>query len=656
MKQILIIFISALFLLSSCKKEEEIKVEELVLLSLKAGTVDIAFDQTNTNIPYLENFSAEFNYALDTNNISEFVYLRDDANNSVRLTFHLSDDEKSIEMTPKENLLPSKNYFFVFSQNLKGSNGEVFRSKEILFTTDQGSLILLSASLGEKTLMDNSRVKDCPRELSIKITFNKPLNKESITANSVRVVYGGNNIPLIYSFEDADKTLIISSSNPLVHLQRHLLDLSNGILGVDASVFAGFSKHFYTELDTVPKYPLISDEELLTLIQRQTFKYFWDFGHPVSGMARERNTSGDVVTTGGTGFGIMAIPVAIERGFISRSEGIERIEKIVNFLNEADRFHGAWSHWLNGSTGQAIAFSQKDNGGDLVETSFLVQSLLSIRQYLNPSDTQESDIISMINKLWEEVEWTWYTRDQNVLYWHWSPNYEWDMNMQIRGYSECLITYILAASSPTYPISAEVYHSGWAGNGQIINGNSYYGIELPVGYSYGGPLFFAHYSFMGLDPRNLQDNYANYWTQNTHHSLINHAYCEANPKSYVGYSSEAWGLTASDNQNGYSAHSPTNDLGVITPTAALSSLPYSPEQSMKAIRFFYYTIGDKLWGDYGFYDAYNITESWVASSYLAIDQGPIIVMIENHRTGLLWNLFMTCPEINTGLEKLSFSH
>jgi hypothetical protein len=410
-------------------------------------------------------------------------------------------------------------------------------------------------------------------------------------------------------------------------------------------------------VDESPKFPVVTDEALLTLVQQQTFKYFWDFAHPVSGMARERNTSGDVVTSGGTGFGLMAMIVAIERGFISRSEGIERLKKIVTFLSSADRFHGTWPHWLNGSTGKVIPFSADDDGGDLVETSFLIQGLLTVREYLNPGVTEENNLIADINALWQTVEWDWYTRDgQDVLYWHWSPRVGWAMNHQVRGHNETLITYVLAASSPTYAIEVNVYHKGYAKEGAIANGKTFYGKVLPLGEDFGGPLFFSHYSFLGLDPRNLEDAYASYWTQNVNHTLINRSYVIDNPKDFIGYSENSWGLTASDNHQGYSAHSPLNDLGVITPTAALSSFPYTPGQSMEALKFFYYTIGDKLWGAYGFYDAFNSTEGWYADSYLAIDQGPIIVMIENYRTGLLWDLFMSAPEVQQGLTDLGFTY
>lgn len=401
----------------------------------------------------------------------------------------------------------------------------------------------------------------------------------------------------------------------------------------------------------------LTDDKLLDLVQHQTFKYFYDFAHPVSGMARERNSNLDTVTSGGTGFGLMAMLVGMERGFVTRQEGIAHIEKILGFLESCDRYHGVWPHWLNGSTGKVIPFSPKDNGADLVETAFLVQGLITVREYLRERDTTERALIERINTLWQEVEWDWFTQGgQEVLYWHWSPEFNWEMNHAIRGHNETLITYVLAASSPTHPIDSLVYHKGYARNGEIVNGSEYFGIELPLGEAMGGPLFFSHYSFLGLDPRNLSDAYANYWEQHVNHTLINRQYCIDNPRGYLGYGENCWGLTASDNHEFYSAHSPTNDLGVISPTAAISSIPYTPEYSIQAIRHFYYELGDMLWGEYGFHDAFNLTEKWRADSYLAIDQGPIVVMIENYRSGLLWDLYMSAPEIGPGLKKLGFSY
>ena len=403
---------------------------------------------------------------------------------------------------------------------------------------------------------------------------------------------------------------------------------------------------------------LLSDDELLEKVQQQTFKYFWDFAGTNSGLAKERSQADayggegrNIVTMGGSGFGLAAFPVAVERGWVYRSQAIQRLEKILDFLETIPTYHGAYSHWYLDNTAQTRPLGDMDDGGDLVETAFLMQGLLINRQYFS----EETSIVNRITALWEAVEWDWYTKEENVLYWHWSTNFGFQKNLKIQGWNESLIVYVLAASSPTYSIQPEVYHQGWTSNGSMVHDRQHYGINLPLGPAFGGPLFFAHYSFIGLDPRNLSDQYANYWEQNRAHSLIHYNYAIDNPKNFEGYGENSWGFTASDNFDGYSAHSPTNDLGVITPTAALSSFPYTPEESMKAVRYFYEERGNELWGPYGFYDAFSEEENWVANGYLAIDQGPIISMIENHRTGLLWELFMADEEIQAGLTRLDFN-
>ena len=405
----------------------------------------------------------------------------------------------------------------------------------------------------------------------------------------------------------------------------------------------------------------LSDSALMDLVQKQTIRYFWDFAHPVSGMARERsnrtfNYGDEVVTTGGTGFGVMALIVGVERKWLERDTVARHLLKMVKFLEKADSYHGAFPHWHNGETGKTIPFSRKDDGADLVETSFLIQGLLCVREYFDQMNPLENELRHRITSLWNEVEWDFFTRDgRDVLYWHWSPNNGWSMDFALHGYNEALITYVLAASSKNYGIGRNVYDKGWAMSNFFFNGRKFYDHTLPLGFDYGGPLFFAHYSFLGLSPKGLKDRYANYWEQNVNHTLINRAYCIDNPKDYKGYGAHSWGLSAGDDYAGYSAHSPTNDNGTITPTAALSSFPYTPEYSMQAMRYFYESQGDKLWGKYGFKDGFSDSKNWYADSYLAIDQGPIVVMIENYRSGLLWNLFMKIPEIQLGLKKLGFS-
>ncbi|GHT22313.1 hypothetical protein AGMMS4957_12350 [Bacteroidia bacterium] len=409
----------------------------------------------------------------------------------------------------------------------------------------------------------------------------------------------------------------------------------------------------------------ITDEELLDLVERRTFNYFWDGAEPVSGLACERihidgdypEHDQDVVTSGGSGFGILAILAGIERQYITKEQGLERFEKILTFLENADSFHGAFPHWWYGPTGKVKPFGQKDNGGDLVETAFLFQGLLAAHQYYLNGSEREKNVAARIDRLWKRVEWDWYQHGEKVLYWHWSPEYEWVMNFPVRGYNECLIMYVLAAASPTHTISAETYHQGWAENGAIVSPHTVEDFDLNMRYqgTLAGPLFWAHYSFLGLDPNGLKDRYADYFQEMKNYTLINRAYCIRNPKQYAGYGTDCWGLTASYSVKGYAAHAPneTNDRGVISPTAALSSIVYTPQESMEVIRYLY-NKGNAVWGKYGFYDAFSETDSWYQPRYLAIDQGPTAVMLENHRSGLLWKLFMSHPDVQAGLKKLGF--
>ncbi|MEO4922830.1 glucoamylase family protein [Bacteroides uniformis] len=409
-----------------------------------------------------------------------------------------------------------------------------------------------------------------------------------------------------------------------------------------------------------------SDDEMLDYIQKVHLNYMWDGAEPTSGLARERiHLDGDypekdqnVVTTGGSGFGIAGLLVGIERGFIPREEGVKRLTKIADYLKRADRFHGVWPHWLYGPTGKVKPFGQKDNGGDLVESCFLMQSLLCVRQYFRDGNEQEKALAEKIDQLWKEMEFSWYQNGKDVIYWHWSPEYNWEMNFPLEGYNEALIVYVLAASSPTYPVPASAYHNGWARGGGDRSDSAPYGLPLELKHNgaekLGGPLFWAQYSHIGLDPRNLSDRYANYWNVVRNHALSNYRYCVENPKQYKGYGEDCWGLTASYSTKGYAAHCPgDNDHGVITPTAALSSFPYTPEESMRALKYFY-SKGDWIWGKYGFYDAFSEGSDWTVPRYLAIDQCTIAPMIENYRSGLLWKLFMSCPEVQEGLQKLGF--
>lgn len=502
------------------------------------------------------------------------------------------------------------------------------------------------------------KLMDVSRRPVIKLSFNAPVDLVTARTSVVLLNAQADIVATQYRTENADSTLVMELNTDLAYFTQHVVQVNNTLKSRSgASISNTGTISFFTLIDPSDKFPRISDAQLLDSVQRRTLTFFWEDGHPISGMARERNASGDIVTSGGTGFGIMAMISGVHRGFITRVEARDRITKITDFLlTKAVRYHGAYAHWINGSTGATVPFSTNDNGADLVETSYLVQGLLAARQYFDGGTTEETALRSKINTIWEGVEWDWFRRNnENALYWHWSADKGFIMNMKIQGWNECLITYLLAASSPTHSIPLLVYDEGFARNGGMKNGRQFYNITLPLGPDYGGPLFFSHYSFLGVDPRGLKDKWADYEEQVVNHSKINHEYCKLNPRKYYGYSDSCWGLTASDNSTGYSAHSPTNDLGVISPTAALSSMPFTPTESMKALHYFYYVMGDRLWKRNGFVDAFELSKPWFANSFLAIDQGPIVVMIENHRSGLLWDLMKTCPELKSGMKKLGFT-
>lgn len=652
--QRLISFSILLFIFfTSCKKEEPNPPGSLQLARIKVGSSTLSLQGTNEEIAIDSIITIEFNNQLDITTVTKNISLSANLKNNLPYDIEYLNNNMTVKLMLDQPLDYITNYLIRITNEIKGASGEDFPGIDVSFATVNGKLLITSITLNGENFSTSYRLQDISfTDISLEIEFSEPLDPADY--QSYFILSGS--IPISLNLSEADKKVTITNQAELSDYTRYYFTISSNLESANGFSSGGFVNWFYTAVDSSLKFPLISDEELLGLIQQQTFRYFYDFAHPSCGLARERNTSGDVVTIGGSGFGVMALIVGMERGYITRAEGIAHLDKMLGFLEVCDRYHGVWPHWLNGVTGETVPFSPLDDGGDLVETSYMIEGLYTMRQYLDSNNIEEKDLIGRINALADSVEYDWFTRGEDVLYWHWSPNTGWAVNVKISGYNETLITYVMAATSVTHPITAEVYHKGYARNGGIMNGNTYYGYRLPLGEPYGGPLFFTHYTFLGLNPQNLQDIYANYWEQNVNQSLINWAYCADNPKTYVGYNAHSWGLTASDNPWGYSAHSPLNDMGVITPTAALSAIAYTPEQSLDAIRHFYYILGDRLWGEYGFYDAFDVNEGWWATSYIAIDQGPIICMIENYRTGMLWDLFMSCPEVPEGLEKLGFSY
>ena len=419
----------------------------------------------------------------------------------------------------------------------------------------------------------------------------------------------------------------------------------------------------------------MTDDQLLTMVQEACFRYYWDGAENVSGLAKE-NIPGrpNMIAAGASGFGIMALIVGTERKFITRKQSVERFIKIVSFLERTEKFHGAFSHFIDGPTGKVEPFfGMRDNGGDLVETSFLMEGLLAARAYFNKDNSDEQMIREKITSIWQNIEWDWYRRyaDSKYLYWHWSPDKEWIINHRLTGWNETMVTYLLAIASPTHGVPASLYYNGWANQdstGQqyrvnwggttdgsmYTNGKTYFGIKLDVGVSNGGPLFFTHYSYLGYDPHAITDRYTNYFFNNRNIALINYRYCLKNPGNYKGYGDSCWGLTACIGPLDYLPSEPVagrND-GTIAPTGAVSSFPYTPVESMKALKNYYYNYGTFLWGEYGFRDGFNLSQNWCSQIYMGLNQAPMVVMIENYRTGLIWKLFMSNTDVKKGLEKL----
>jgi hypothetical protein len=423
-----------------------------------------------------------------------------------------------------------------------------------------------------------------------------------------------------------------------------------------AEVRKGGKERFITDKPVSARTRKMNDAELVTSIQEATFRYFWDYAHPESGLTRERYYSGkDGCAIGGTGFGVLAVMVGVDREFITREEGAERLLTMAKFLEKADRYHGAWAHWINGSTGRTINFSKTDDGADIVETALLMQGLLTVRQYFNQNNLVEKELRETITRIWESVEWDWFLKDGYMI-WHWSPNYGFEKNLKVRGYNECMIVYLLGIASPTHPIPAESYYTGWAGHSKYESGETHYGITQPVGPHMGGPLFLSHYSFVCFDPRGKSDKYANYFENAKAITKIHQLYCRDNPGGFKGYNSLVWGLTACYTPDGYRAcHPGKKDNGTIAPTAALGSMPYTPKESMATLKHFYHQLGERLWGPFGFYDSFNLDRNWFSDGYIAIDQGPILCMIENARTGLCWNNFMKNPEIQPMLDAIGWT-
>lgn len=403
----------------------------------------------------------------------------------------------------------------------------------------------------------------------------------------------------------------------------------------------------------------LNRDGLLTEMQRAGFDYFYLFGHPISGLARaSARRDPDVCAIGASGMGFFNLGVGVERGFITRHEGADQALKELTFLSEkAERFHGAFPHFINGRTGKVIPFTKYDDGADLVETGFLMEGVLFAREYFSSPDPEEVEIRKLADDLWRDVEWDWFvdkTGPIPALIWHWSPHYGWKQNLHIIGFNECQIIYVLALASPTHPIAPRCYWDGWE-SGDYGLEHTEFGIHLDLGSRpvTGPPLFVTHFSYLGLDPHQIWFRGRTYFDQFKDFCRVQVRYAESRSNVYKGYG-PLWGITSSAGPDGYKPFAPgIRDTGTLAPTAAIASMPYVPDASIACLLEMYQNYGSELWGPFGFYDSFNLSRNWVSKTYLCIDEGPIAPMIENYRSGMCWKVFMKSKEIPPVLKLLN---
>lgn len=413
------------------------------------------------------------------------------------------------------------------------------------------------------------------------------------------------------------------------------------------------------------------DEAVLDDIQRRHFKYFWELTNSVNGLVPDRanpanNTAASSIAA--TGFGLTAYIVGVERGFITRQQAAERTLTTLRFFADAPQssastdvtgYKGFFYHFLNRDTGYR---DKADTELSTIDTALLLAGVLSSQSYFDGDNETETEIRELADRLYRAVEWKWAMNGGSKMTMGWSPEngflpHVWS------GYNEAMILYILAFGSPD--ASKKIDGSIWNNWTATYHWDKFHGYDM-VNFS---PLFGHQYSHIWVDFKGIRDSYMrgkalDYFENSRRATMSNRAYCIANPKGFKGYGENIWGLTASDGPGGYFGKEGyyargasalwIYDDGTIAPTAAGGSFPFTPEESYNALTAMKKYNGGVLWTQYGFWDAFNPQVDWVAEWWLGIDQGPILIMIENYRTGLVWNLMKKNPYIASGLKAAGF--
>ena len=407
--------------------------------------------------------------------------------------------------------------------------------------------------------------------------------------------------------------------------------------------------------------PALTTEALLDTLQHTAFDYFWNEANPTNGLIKDRSTLSSPCSIASLGFGLSAICIGIDHGWVSRDDGRARIRTALqtlwtkpqgNALSGTIGYKGLYYHFLD----MPGALRTWDCELSTIDTALLFAGIIDAKQYFDTADPVDVEVRALADSIYYRADWEFMRNFAPSIYMGWKPGTGFSTFGQWIGYNEAMILFILALGSPTHPVPATTWTAWTSG----YNWSTQYGQT----YVIFPPLFGHQYSHCWIDFRSIYDTYmANrgitYFENSRRATLAQRAYCIANPSGRVGYGANQWGLTASDGPTGYNARGAPpsqNDDGTISPTAVGGAVPFAPEVAIPALHHLYDTYGPQLFSTYGFRDAFNLTVNpdWYDTDYIGIDQGPIIVMIENYRTGKVWQRFMANPDIQRGLQRAGF--
>ncbi|MDM7914397.1 MAG: glucoamylase family protein, partial [Candidatus Eisenbacteria bacterium] len=403
----------------------------------------------------------------------------------------------------------------------------------------------------------------------------------------------------------------------------------------------------------------LTNEALLDTLQRTAFDFFWNEANPANGLIKDRSTPGSACSIASVGFGLSAILIGIDHGWITRDEGRARIlTTLETFWNGPQGtapdgmigYKGLFYHFLDMNT----ATRTWDCELSTIDSALLFAGILDAREYFTTDDPVDVQVRTLADSLYYRADWNFFRNGNPGILMGWRPGTGFAGFGQWVGYNEAMILYILAIGSPTHPVPASSWNTWTSG----------YHWQTQYGYTYVifPPLFGHQYSHCWIDFRYIQDAHMRgrgitYFENSRRATLAQRNYCIANPFGHIGYGANLWGITACDGPDGYAAHGappPQNDDGTIAPTAPAGSIPFTPDESLAVLQNLYDNYRAMLWGPYGFRDAFNLDRGWWDTDYIGIDQGPIVLMIENYRTGAVWERIERNGDVQWGLHLAGF--